>query len=153
MRKVIIILLALFSFILTGCSNTAEESSEEINIPTLKVTYNEENISVEKGGYQWTVKLGPFILKQVIADSASPDQIAEKMKGNEVPSHGELKLSFSRKPNKVTVVDWSTVKDNSYTFDDNTIIVPKEKGTYIYEIIGYWDEGQVSYTIKVIVNS
>ena len=147
MRKVIFILLGLFLFVFTGCSNTPEEISEEIDIPTLKVTYNQESISVEKGGFQWTTKT-----QSITTDAASPDQIAEKMEGNEVPSQGELKLSFSRKPNKVTVVDWSVEKDNSYTFDDNTIIVPKEKGTYIYEIIGYWDEGHVSYTIKVIVN-
>ncbi len=153
MRKLIYILSGLFLFTLTGCGYIMKGSPGEIEVPSLKVVHDNESISVEKGGYQWTKNLGLFQKQSVIADSASPDQISETMEGDEVPPQSELKLNFSEKPNKVTVADWSISKDSAHTFKDNTLILPKENGTYIYEIIGYWDEGQVSYTIKIIVNS
>ena len=95
MRRLIYILSGLFLFTITGCGSIMEGSSGEVEVPTLKIVHNDESILVEKGGYQWTVKLGPFNTKHVIADSASPDQIAENMTGDEVPPQSELKLNFS----------------------------------------------------------
>ena len=45
------------------------------------------------------------------------------------------------------------MKNDSFTFDNEKIIVPKEEVTYMYEIIGEWGQGTVSYVVKVIVKS
>lgn len=157
MRKLLSILIVLMLFNFVGCNNRLNETLElngkeiniyeKMNLPTLKVIFDTENILVKKGGYNWDTGK-----ESIIADSESPDQIADKMEGTEVKPESELMLDFSKKPNKVNVIDWSKLKNNSYTFDNDKIIVPKEEGTYIYEIIAEWEQGQVSFTIKVIVS-
>lgn len=155
MKKIIIciILLLVTIIMMVGCSNkirdlNSDEANigEEINIPELGIVFDTENITVEKGGYSWN-----YDGKSVIVDAASPNQIAENMTGNKIEPNAELTFKFSEAPNKLTVVDWSEIKNNLFDFNNDKIIAPKEKGTYIYEIIGEWEEGQVSFTIKLIV--
>lgn len=149
MRNFFSILLSLCLISFVGCTTTENKTtSEKCNIPSLEVAYEGENLSVEKGGYSWdTGKVS------INADSASPDQIADKMAGDRIKPQGHLILNFSENPNKVSVVDWSESKNGSFNFDNAKIVVPKEEGTYIYEIIGHWKQGQVSFTIKVIVSN
>lgn len=75
------------------------------------------------------------------------------MDANKVKPKSELILEFSEKPNNVKVIAWGELKDTPYTSTDEKIIVPEEKGTYIYEVFGEWTQGHVSYTIKVIVTN
>lgn len=157
MRKLLSILIVLMLFNFVGCNNRlndtleliGEETNiyEKMNLPTLKVAFDTKDILVEKGGYNWDTGK-----ESIIADSASPNQIADKMEGTEVKPESGLMLDFSEKPNKVSVIDWSKVKNNSYTFDNDKIVVPKEEGTYTYEIVAEWEQGQVSFAIKVIVS-
>lgn len=118
-----------------------------MDIPTLGVTLNNENITVEKGCYSWS-EGG----ESVTTDASSPDQIADKMEGNKIKPNSELALNFSKIPSIVRVVDWSESKNNSFAFDNDKILVPNDNGIYIYEIIGEWEDGQGSFTIKLIVS-
>lgn len=131
-----------------GCNKTTE-----ISVPDLKISTNSFEILVIKGGYEWSNNVGLFRQETVNADSATPEQIAETMDGNKVKAQSELILDFSEKPNNVNVIAWGESKDNTYTFTNEKIIVPTEKGIYIYEIIGEWNQGHVSYIIKVIVTN
>lgn len=156
MRKLLCVLLLLIVFSFGGCINRINKISnvdevnvyEKMNIPTLKVTSNSKDILVEKGVYSWN-KGG----ESIKVDAASPEQIAAKMEGNKIVPESELILSFSEEPINVNIIDRSELKGNPYTFNNNKIIAPKEEGTYIYEIISEWSEGQVSFTIKVIVSN
>ena len=149
MRKLLFMLISLILFIFTACNSEVSED----NIPSLKVTFENEDILVEKGGYKWTKRIGLVTNQSVIADAASPKEIADNMEGNEVTPKSELILDFSEKPNDVTIVEWENSNNSSYKLGDNKIIVPDEEGVYIYEIIGEWNQGQVSYTIKIIVSN
>ena len=158
MRKLLFILIELSMFLFVGCNNVSnkatelinEESNiyEKMNIPTLNVTCGSENILVEKGGYTWSTGN-----ESITVDAASPEQIADKMEGNKVLPESQLTLSFSETPNKVNVVDWSKTQNNTFTFENNKMIVPKEEGTYVYEVIGEWEQGQISFTIKLVVSN
>lgn len=156
MRKLLCILLVGLVFSFGGCNNRINKTPngaeinvyEKMNIPTLKVTFNSEDISVEKGGYSWE-KDG----ESVTVDAESPEQIANKMEGNKIEPESELVLNFSEEPISVNIIDWSELKGNSYSFNNDKIIAPKEEGTYVYEIVSKWSEGQVSFTIKVIVSN
>lgn len=149
MRKLLFMLICLMLFIFTACNSKVSEN----NIPSLKVTFENENILVEKGGYKWTKKIGLVSNQSIIVDAAGLEGIANNMQGDEVIPEAELILDFSEKPNDVTIVEWENSNNSSYKLGDNKIIVPKEEGIYIYEIIGKWNEGEVSYTIKIIVPS
>lgn len=149
MKKLLLILIGLMLFIFVGCSN-----EKDINpyIPDLKVTYKEEDIFVTKGGYQWTTSVNLFKKQTTIADTASPDQIANSISSSKVLSEAELNLKFTYNPDKVEVISWGELKDKKYTFDNNIITAPKEEGTYIFEIVGTWKENKASYIIKIIVD-
>lgn len=150
----LLILTSIFLFV--GCSQETPKEIvedmniyEELNIPTLEVTTDGTEISVEKGAYSWDTEK-----HSVSVDAASWEQIAEKMEGTKIAPQSELILDFSKQPNRVSIMNqnYSGTNIPSYTFADNKLVVPEEEGTYVYEIIGGWDEGEISFTIKVIVS-
>lgn len=148
MRKIFYVLLSLITLLFVGCNRYTE-----IPVPELNVSANNSEISVSRGGYEWTNNVGFSNKETVTADSASPEQIADTMSGNKVKPQSELILSFSEQPKKVKIITWGESKDNKYTYDNDKLIVPQEKGTYIYEVFGEWTQGHVSYTIKIIVTN
>ena len=146
MKRIVYVLISLIILLFVGCNR-----NKEIPVPDLKVSVDNSEVLVERGSYQWTNNVGFYNKETVNADSASPEQIAYTMEGNQVKPQLELILNFSEKPNNVKVIAWGEFKDNKYNYTNEKIIVPKEKGTYIYEVLGEWTQGYVSYTIKVII--
>lgn len=147
MRKLMFILIGVILLTFVGCSN-GENKTIEPNTPNLTISYDNKNIPVKKGGYEWTIAN-----KSIIADTSSPQEIGESMKGHHVLPEATLNLEFIEKPNKVSVIYWGESKNRPYTSIENTITVPKEEGTYIFEIIGEWEQGKVSYITKTIVKN
>lgn len=152
MRKLLFIIIGLIGLTFVGCVDVLEEAPET-KIPNLKIISDNQEISVEKGGYEWTAKVGLFREQHIVADTASPDQIAKEMTGDKVTTQSQLNLEFTEKPDKVTVIPWGEVKDVEYTSTEDTIIVPEKEGIYIFEVIGEWSQGKVSYTTKLIVEN
>ncbi|MBS5938402.1 hypothetical protein E5347_06510 [Clostridium sartagoforme] len=148
MRRIFYALISLTILLFVGCNRTPKAS-----IPDLKISTNGSDILVSKGSYEWSNNVGLFTKETINADSESPEQIAETIDGNEVNPQSELTLDFSEKPNNVKVIAWGDSKDTTYTYTDDKIIVPNEKGIYIYEVFGEWNQGYVSYTIKIIVTN
>lgn len=147
MKKAFYVLISLTLLLFVGCNSNLKTS-----IPDLKVSVDGSEILVSRGGYEWTNNIGFSKKENVTADSASPEQIAETMSGNKVKPQSELILSFSEKPKNVEIIAWGESKENKYTYANDKLIVPQEKGTYIYEVFGEWTQGHVSYTIKIIVS-
>ena len=155
--KFLSILIVISIFFLTGCNNTSNINIEpigelgnvyeEMNIPTLMITYDTNNIAIEKGGYSWNTGK-----ESVTVDTESPEQIGSKMKGTTVLPQSQLTLNFSSVPIEINIVDWSEKGQNTFTLDHYTITTPAEEGTYIYEVIGKWEQGQVSFIMKLIVS-
>lgn len=84
-------------------------------------------------------------------DYPIPPELAKEIREVTVEPQSVLKLSFNKKPNKFEVSLWNE-NSEKYTSDNNGIIVPNDKGTYIFSAIGYWDKGQVLYVFKINVN-
>lgn len=148
MKRIFYVLICLAVLLSMGCNR-----NKEVSVPDLKVSTNGSEILVSRGGYKWTNNTNLFKKETVVADSASPTQIANTMSGNKVNPQSELSLNFSQKPDSVKVIPFGELKDNKFTYTNEKIIVPKEKGTYIYEIVGNWSQGDVSYIVKVIVTN
>lgn len=143
MKKIVFILIGLFLivFIFYGIWRNKDN---EFNLPSLKITYENDEIEFEVNGYKWN-KNG----QAVIANSQSTENIAKKMKGNNVPVGGTLNLKFSKEPKSIKVVEENSLKNIEYTVTDNTIITPTELGEHILVITGEWEEGYVNYIIKI----
>ena len=145
MRKIFVILISLSMLTFISCSSNTLP-------PTLKVTNNTSEIATIKGNYDWLAKNSMLKKESFRSEPESPMEIAENMEGTKVSPLSELNLEFNKKPKTVTVTALGESKNNQYTYEDNKIIVPKEEGTYIYEISAEWKQGHISYIIKFIVS-
>ncbi len=125
---------------------------EQSNVPSLKIISKNNPISVEEGGYKWTTTEGSS-KNTTIYDHASAEQIAHNMEGSKVLPQEKLHLTFTQKPNNVEVLYRGELKNVDYSFTNEIIIVPKNEGIYVFEIIGDWAQGRASYTIKIIVDN
>ncbi|MGL5328426.1 MAG: hypothetical protein ACRDD7_04090 [Peptostreptococcaceae bacterium] len=146
MKKISIIIISIILLGVTGCKNYKSEIDEP-QIPNLQIKSNDTDITVEKGSYEWNIDN-----VYIIADAASPLQIGEKLEGNKISSLDKLELKFTVEPKDINIVLWED-DDNQINLNKSNITLPKEQGTYIYEIIGYWEKGKVSYTTKIIIDN
>ncbi len=151
MRRLLFILTLFIILVLVGCGNT-DYNNKQAEVPDLKITFENRDIEVKKGAYEWTVK-ERYGSNTIIKDIDSSEKIAEYMEGNNVLPQAKLNLLFSQEPNNVEVIYWGNIKSVNYKFTNNEIVVPREEGVYGFEIIGQWNQGKVSYTIKIIVSS
>ncbi len=117
----------------------------------MKISSDNENIKVEKGTHKWTVKEGYFSSKTIVKDTDSVEKIAASMEGNHILPKTKLNLLFSKEPNNVEVIPWGGLKSEDYEFTGKEIVVPDKEGIYVFEILGEWKQGKVSYIIKIII--
>ena len=138
------VMFALFS----GCSHEVSNIYNELNLPTLKITTDETTVSVEKGSYSWNTES-----QSVVVDAESSEEIAEKMEGTQLSPLSDLTLDFSKQPDKTSISLKGDIQTNMtpHIIESNKFTLPQEEGIYVYEIVGVWNEGEISFTIKVVV--
>ncbi len=149
MKKLLFVLLLIMLLSFTGCNNG--HYNDEKDVPELKISSDNGEITVEKSTYKWTVKEGYFSNKTTIKDTDSPEKTAEKMEGNRVLPKTKLNLLFSEEPNNAKVILLGGLKSEDYELTDKEMIVPDKEGIYVFEVLGEWSQGKASYIIKIIV--
>ncbi len=90
--------------------------------------------------------------KGVQAESPIPPELVKNIIPTFVVPQANVKVTFDYKPNVVDVMLWTTAGPRGYNNDDNTIIMPEDKGIYVFEIKGEWDQGDSIYAFKIKVN-
>lgn len=146
-KKYLFAIILLFLIIVVGCSSeTTEEPPEAI----LKI--NDENIETVKGTYQWKSK-GLFSNKTIIADAASPFQIAENMKAEIIQQSSLANIEFNdgSQPQLHAYMWEEENRGEALLVNQRQITLPSEKGKYIIEIHAEWTNGDSSYTFVVEV--
>jgi len=115
--------------------------------PIPKVTYQSEPIKVLQGSYGWiTFTTG------VEAEYPIPPELVKNIIPTSVVPQANLKVTFDYKPNDVDVMLWTEAGPREYNIDHNTVIMPEDKGIYVFEIRGEWDQGDSIYAFKIKVN-
>lgn len=117
------------------------------NPPSPTITYNEKKLEVARGSYCWTGSC---------ADTISPPRLIEhnEIKPVIVLPESELKIEFEKEPNANTlgVNRWLNENDlEDVSLKNNVLIVPKEKGVYIYDVHASWEKGSSSYAFVIEV--
>ncbi|WP_028596797.1 hypothetical protein [Paenibacillus assamensis] len=132
-------LVLLFVMAIAGCA--------ERPLPELKVT-SESNIQIpiSLDSYMWNHEV----------TYGDPRSAMKNAKAFVVQKGERLKIDFNTQPNEETVGShlWMESHDRGIKQDliDNSYVkVTNETGEYIYSIYATWDEGTVSYAIKVKV--
>ena len=115
-------------------------------IPNLKITYKNSKVEVLKCPFSWDM-----LLSGKRWDYPTPPELAKRLNATTVEPQSGLDLAFSKKPDNFEVALWNE-KSERYKSDNNGIVVPSEKGTYVFAVIGYWRQGQVLYIFKINVN-
>jgi len=115
--------------------------------PMPKVTYQNEPIEVLQGSYSWRT-----LFSGVEADSPIPPELVEKIPPTNVGPQSNIKVTFDYKPNNIDVFLWNDAVPQKYNIDHNRVIMPKNKGIYVFEIRAEWIQGDSIYAFKIEVN-
>lgn len=109
------------------------------------VTINQTRYKMQRGGFEW--RMGNQVQQ---TDAASPLQIAEKFKAIDAVQNSRMSIEVEQEPT-LYVYRWDA-ETESREWEGYPIIVPAEKGRYIYEAIALWANGEVSFTFVIEVN-
>ena len=114
-------------------------------VPDITVMHKYEKLDIVKCPLVWK-----SVTHAVFASYPSTDILAKSLIPIIVKPKSVLDLKFSRKPSEITVVQWNGTS-KIYHNDFDKVIVPKEKGIYIFEVWGHWKQGEVFYIFKLKV--
>lgn len=115
------------------------------------ITIENKTVEVAQGPYCWR---GPISAQCV--DMISPPDIIKhhELKPVVVSPGAELKIKFNRKPQENTLVAslwFSNGETENAPLNDNVLVVPKEKGVYIYSVSARWEKGSSGYVFVIEV--
>ncbi len=78
--------------------------------------------------------------------------MAKEHKQTVVSPNEEIKIDFKKEPKTIEVEQWI---DNENTGNievkTNSILAPKEKGKYVYNVLADWNQGDVNYVFSIEV--
>ena len=138
--------IALGIFILVALGGFCIYESRQI--PDLKVVSISEQavVEVSKHPFSWSTL-------HTMTDYAPAPTIAENQNITLVDPESELDLTFSNKPDTFQVTIWDEKSEAGEEFSNNEtgIKAPAENGTYVFSVIGKWEQGQVLYVFKITV--
>ncbi|WHY32119.1 hypothetical protein LG291_13445 [Cytobacillus firmus] len=143
--KLIRMIVILSVSLLFGCSDKSVDQAEFPPEKTAAAEVNGTEYPMEKGNYQWVRKKG-LETESVKTDHASPNQMAVQLKPIPVKPDQKVKVKIEDDP-VMKVYLWNeTGKEKEIKLEDDQITVPADKGTYIYEVLAEWKNGEISYT-------
>lgn len=117
--------------------------------PTANVTAGEVAIPTTEGSFCWD---GLFSGQCVDKEYGSITAMAEEYKPTVVSPEGKIKVTFDKKPKTVEVEQWIGEEQVSKVeMKDHFLVVPKEKGVYVYHLMANWKRGDGSYVFSVEV--
>ena len=119
--------------------------------PTPIITIENKTVEVAQSSYCWE----GLIHGQCVDMISPPDMIKHhELKPVVVSPGAELKIEFKRKPleNTLNASIWfSNDKIENAPLNDNVLLVPNEKGVYIYHVSAHWEKGSSGYVFVIEV--
>ncbi|SET19662.1 hypothetical protein SAMN05660297_01693 [Natronincola peptidivorans] len=168
-RGIIFAITVLLLFFLVGCTNAQveggnidiEKSPLEIlglaqDFPPGIVGFiqaNGKQVEMEQGGFMWE-RNGEIVM----ADAASPNQIAESFEAILLPPKAEITIQLEDQPDLTLYLWKEDMRAEEIPLSNNQFKIPLDRGAYVYEVIAQWFnfknsdiKGTVSYTFVVEV--
>lgn len=138
-------------FSLTACNGPLDKQTQLNRPPSLKIFYRDKSIEAKTGTYSWDVDNNDGTVIGIENDSVAPPELVKNSTPLTVAPQSSLTLSFSDKPEDITVNVWQDNKPIEQSIIDDKIVTSGSKGPVIYEVIGTWEQGKVYYTFLVNV--
>ena len=114
--------------------------------PMPKITYQGESVRVLQGSYLWKT-----FFKGVEAEYPIPPELVANIPPTIVSPESNLKVTFDYEPNDIGVMLWTKTGSHDYNIDHKTVIMPEDKGIYVFEIKSKWNQGDSIYAFKIKV--
>ena len=119
--------------------------------PKPTITIENNTVEVAQGSYCWR-----GLINAQCVDMISPPDIIKHhgLKPVVVSPGAELKIEFNRKPQENTLaasIWFNNDEVENVSLNDNVLLVPKEKGIYIYSVSAHWEKGSSSYAFVIEV--
>lgn len=156
LKKLLVILsicLLLFSFGGCECNRTSaiNKQAQLDSPPALNILYQDKIIEAIKEAYSWTIDNNDGTICTMHADSSSIPPLTNNLTSLTVSPKSSLTLGFSNEPTNIAFTAWMDNKPIEQSVTDDKIVTSELKGSIIYEVIGTWEQGTVSYAFLVNV--
>ncbi|GGH87227.1 hypothetical protein JOD43_003828 [Pullulanibacillus pueri] len=137
------LVIASFGLALIGISHYGASKPPDIVVKSGNIS-----LITKSGGYEWRDDH-----QALVADGTAPEQIAEKMKGDELKSKTPIILSFADDSHpQVKLYLWKNEKrERVKSVTSQAFTTPDEGGRYIYEATALWEKGKATYIFVVNV--
>ena len=119
--------------------------------PTPNVTIGDVDIPTTQGSYCWEGLLSAQCVDKAYT---SLYDMASTHKPTVVSPNEKIKIEFKKKPIAGTMkVEQWVDEDNIQKVEvkNGSIVVPKEKGVYVYSVVSDWKQGDGNYAFSVEV--
>lgn len=161
MKKIfgVIIIALLFITVFTTCNQFQNDKNQIKDVPTMLIKYTidgkTKEVSVNRGTSSWNFKD-----ESVETDGLHPlDSVGYMPEIKKTDGLNDIIISFSSIPTSYTVRSWEDncigneeVYEKDYKiieYANDTIIIPKDKLGYIYEIHATWPQGNAYYAFYI----
>lgn len=133
------------SLFVVGCS--LQNVSKEEQVPVIgKIMVDKTEYEMRVGHYKWN---GEKMSIQQVDSTDSPIEIAEGFDNLVLEKNSMIEIVIEDDPN-LTVYQYSEDgKSKEITIAENQITAPSDSGHYIYEVVGKWFNGEVSFIFDV----
>ena len=121
------------------------------NPPKPIITVGGKKVEVAKGSYCWK-----GLINAKCVDTVSPHEIinSENLKPVVASAQSQLKIEYKNEPIENTLGVNRLINNEeseSVPINNNVILLPKEKGKYVYNVFASWDNGSSNYVFVVEV--
>ncbi|KQL34405.1 hypothetical protein [Psychrobacillus sp. FJAT-21963] len=131
----------VFLFFITGCQSN---ENKDLKPPHPAITVDNQEIFYAMGTYSWSENG-----EMVNADSASPAELVEKVKVNEVQSGKTISINFDYKPSSIEIGIWENNGVDFKKANTHEFTLPEEEGEFIFVIHASWYEGDGIYAFRI----
>ncbi|MFG3612901.1 hypothetical protein [Rummeliibacillus stabekisii] len=108
-----------------------------------------ENVAKVRGSYCWE-----GLISSECVDTIPPPELikSENLTPVIASPSSKLKIVFKNEPKKntISVSKWLTNNQvEDVELNKNTIVLPQEKGIYVYDVSANWEKGSASYAFAI----
>ena len=157
MKPFYLLIICCAFFFLIGCveetiatdkpTHSNPKENQLLEPPRLSIDIGNESISPIQGTYSWEYDNNDGTMTNTTVDKEGPPRLAKQFHSPNVTTNSEVTLNFDLEPNDYDVRIW---KDDKVVSSSDSIDLTN-KGEIIYEIIGYWDQGEASYVFSLLI--
>jgi len=151
--KTYVVIGASVAMLLGACSTSDDDTkgqvvSSESEKPAIHVMMNDKEVKAETASYELNLKN-----KNQENEGSPVDELGKEIKAETVEPGSLIQVYFDKKSgfNHAFIREWKNQVATDVKTDDYRFQAPEEEGEHTYEVLSYFDNGNVQYVFKINV--